>query len=88
MVAAVVVLRRDTQALVAGPQLSGQGLSPDEQGVLARVALEAKAYFEEFNPQLRGDDALAREELVRAVKRAFKQHTSRRTLVVPLVVRV
>ncbi|RKH08442.1 ribonuclease J [Corallococcus praedator] len=88
MVAAVVVLRRDTQALVAGPQLSGQGLSPDEQGVLSKIALEAKAYFEELNPQLRGDDALAREELVRAVKRAFKQHTTRRTLVVPLVVRV
>ncbi|NOK22774.1 ribonuclease J [Corallococcus carmarthensis] len=88
VVAAAVVLRRDTQALVAGPQLSGQGLSPDEQGVLSRVAQEARAFFEELNPQLRGDDALVREELVKAVKRAFKQHTSRRTLVVPLVVRV
>ncbi|RKI58515.1 ribonuclease J, partial [Corallococcus sp. AB049A] len=88
VVAAAVVLRRDTQALVAGPQLSGQGLSPDEQGVLARVAQEARAYFEELNPLLRGDDALVREELTKAVKRAFKQHTSRRTLVVPLVVRV
>jgi ribonuclease J len=52
------------------------------------VAQEARAYFEELNPLLRGDDALVREELTKAVKRAFKQHTSRRTLVVPLVVRV
>jgi ribonuclease J len=88
VVAAAVVLRRDTQALVAGPQLSGQGLAPDEQGVLSRVAQDARALFEALNPVLRGDDALVREELVRAVKRAFKQHTSRRLLVVPLVVRV
>ena len=86
--AAVVVLRRDTQAPVAGPQLSGQGLSLDEQVLLPRVAQEALALFQELSPQLRGDDALAREELTRAVRRAFKLYTAKRPLVVPLVVRV
>lgn len=88
LVAAVVVLQRDTQKLVAGPQLSGQGLSLDEQVLLPRVAQEAKGLFEEMSVQLRGDDALVREELTRVVRRAFKLYTSKRPLVVPMVVRV
>jgi ribonuclease J len=88
MVAAVVVLQRDNQKLVAGPQLSGQGLNLDEQVILPRVAQEARTLFEALSPQLRGDDALVREELTRAVRRAFKLYTSRRPLVVPMVVRV
>ncbi|MCY1016324.1 ribonuclease J [Pyxidicoccus sp. MSG2] len=88
MVAAVVVLQRDNQRLVAGPQLSGQGLNLDEQVILPRVAQEARTLFEALSPQLRGDDALVREELTRAVRRAFKLYTSRRPLVVPMVVRV
>jgi ribonuclease J len=88
LVAAVVVLQRDNQKLVAGPQLSGQGLSLDEQVMLPRVAQEARTLFEALSPQLRGDDALVREELTRAVRRAFKLYTSRRPLVVPMVVRV
>jgi ribonuclease J len=88
LVAAVVVIQRDTQKLVAGPQLSGQGLSLDEQVLLPRVAQEAKALFEELSVQLRGDDALVREELTRVVRRAFKLYTAKRPAVVPMVVRV
>ncbi len=88
LVAVVVVLQRDNQKLVAGPQLSGQGLSLDEQVILPRVAQEARTLFEALSPQLRGDDALVREELTRAVRRAFRLYTSRRPLVVPMVVRV
>ncbi|MCE9669541.1 ribonuclease J [Myxococcus stipitatus] len=88
LVAAVVVLQRDTQKLVAGPQLSGQGLSLDEQVLLPRVAQDARGLFEEMSPQLRGDDALVREELTRVVRRAFRLYTSKRPLVVPMVVRV
>ncbi|WP_141621384.1 ribonuclease J [Myxococcus sp. AB036A] len=88
LVAAVVVIQRDSLKLVAGPQLSGQGLSVDEQAQLPRVAQEARALFEELSPALRGDDALVREELTRVVRRAFKAYTSKRALVVPLVVRV
>ena len=35
-----------------------------------------------------GDDALLREELARAVKRAFKLYTAKRAPVVPLVVKI
>ncbi|WP_342379304.1 ribonuclease J [Myxococcus stipitatus] len=88
LVAAVVVIQRDTLKLVGGPQLSGQGLSLDEQVALPRVAQEARTLFEELSVQLRGDDALVREELTRVVRRAFRLYTSKRPLVVPMVVRV
>ncbi|WP_141328079.1 ribonuclease J [Myxococcus sp. AB025B] len=88
LVAAVVVLQRGTQQLVGGPQLSGQGLSLDEQVLLPRVAQDARALFEELSVQLRGDDALVREELTRVVRRAFRLYSSKRPLVVPMVVRV
>ncbi|AGC42845.1 metallo-beta-lactamase family protein [Myxococcus stipitatus DSM 14675] len=88
LVAAVVVIQRDTLKLVGGPQLSGQGLSVDEQVLLPRVAQEARTLFEELSVQLRGDDALVREELTRVVRRAFRLYTSKRPLVVPMVVRV
>ncbi|MBU8894299.1 ribonuclease J [Corallococcus sp. M34] len=88
LVVAVIVIQRDTLKIAGGPQLSGQGLSAEEQGALPRVAEEARAFFSELSPQLRGDDALVREELTRAVRRAFKPYTARRPLVLPMVVRV
>jgi ribonuclease J len=73
---------------MAGPQLSGHGLSLDEQVQLPRVAQEARTLFLQMSPQLRGDDALVREELTRAVRRAFKLFSAKRPLVVPMVVKV
>ncbi|XXF79545.1 ribonuclease J [Myxococcaceae bacterium GXIMD 01537] len=88
LVMAVIVLKRDTQALLAGPQLTGQGLSLDEQVLLPRIAEEARALFLQLSQALRGDDALVREELTRSVRRAFKSYTSKRPPVVPMVVKV
>nr|WP_232293132.1 ribonuclease J [Stigmatella aurantiaca] len=88
MVVAVAVIDRASLALMAGPQLSGQGLSLDEQAMLPRVAEEARTLFLQLSPQLRGDDALVREELTRSVRRAFKLFTPKRPLVVPMVVKV
>ncbi len=56
--------------------------------LLPRVAEEARNLFLQMSPQLRGDDALVREELTRAVRRAFKLYTAKRPLVVPMVVKV
>jgi ribonuclease J len=88
LVVAAVVIDRASLALMAGPQLSGHGLSLDEQVQLPRVADEARSLFLQISPQLRGDDALVREELTRAVRRAFKLFTAKRPLVVPMVVKV
>lgn len=88
IVVAAVVIDRASLSLMAGPQLSGHGLSLDEQVLLPRVADEARNIFLQMSPQLRGDDALVREEVTRAVRRAFKLYTSKRPLVVPMVVKV
>jgi ribonuclease J len=88
LILAVLVIDRASLSLMAGPQLSGQGLNLDEQVLLPRVAADARAFFLEMSPQLRGDDARAREELARAVRRAFKLYTSKRPVVVPMVLKV
>ncbi|HLL05084.1 MAG TPA: ribonuclease J [Myxococcaceae bacterium] len=88
VVVAALVIDRASLALMAGPQLSGHGLSLDEQVQLNRIAQEAKNLFLQMSPQLRGDDAQVREELTRCVRRAFKLFTSKRPLVVPMVVKV
>lgn len=88
MVVAVAVIDRASLALMAGPQLTSQGLSLDEQALLPRVSEEARSLFLQLSPQLRGDDALVREELTRSVRRAFKLFTNKRPLVVPMVVKV
>jgi ribonuclease J len=88
VVVAALVIDRSSLALMAGPQLSGHGLSLDEQVLLPRIAEEARNLFLQLSPQLRGDDALVREELTRSVRRAFKLFTAKRPLVVPMVVKV
>ncbi|MFL5349802.1 MAG: ribonuclease J [Hyalangium sp.] len=88
LVVAAVVIDRASLALMAGPQLSGHGLSLDEQVLLPRIANEARSLFLQLSPQLRGDDALVREEVTRSVRRAFKLFTAKRPLVVPMVVKV
>ncbi len=88
LVVAALAIDRSSLALLAGPQLSGHGLSLDEQVLLPRVAAEARSFFLQISPQLRGDDALVREELTRSVRRAFKLFTAKRPLVVPMVVKV
>jgi ribonuclease J len=88
LLVAAVVIDRDSLSLMTGPTLTGHGLSLDEQVVLPRVADEARTLFLQMSPQLRGDDARAREELARSVRRAFKQYTSKRPVVVPMVLKV
>jgi ribonuclease J len=87
-IVAAIVINRDNLSVMSGPQLTGQGLSLDEQVLLPRVAEDARAFFLQMSPQLRGDDAMAREELARSVRRAFKLYTSKRAVVVPMVLKV
>ena len=50
--------------------------------------MDARTYFLQMSPALRGDDAHVREELARSVRRAFKQYTAKRPVVMPLVIKV
>lgn len=85
---AAVVIDRENLSLMAGPQISGQGLSQADLGLLGRVADEARRLFLELPLNLRRDDAAVREELAKAVRRAFKQLSGKRPVVLPLVVKV
>jgi ribonuclease J len=87
-IVAALVIDRATLSVLAGPQLTGQGLSLDEQVLLPRVAGDARTFFLEMSSQLRGDDARAREELAKAVRRAFKSYTAKRPVVVPMIIKV
>jgi len=88
LILAALVINRDNLSVMAGPQLTGQGLSLDEQVLLPRVADDARTFFLQMSPQLRGDDAMAREELARSVRRAFRQYTAKRPVVVPMILKV
>lgn len=88
VVLAAVVINRDTGAIVAGPQLTGSGLSPYEDHLLMHASQEASTALAEISPALRADDAFVKEELARAIRRTFKQHTGKRPAVVPMVVKL
>jgi ribonuclease J len=88
IILAALVIERASLNLLTGPQLTGQGLNLDEQVQLPRVAEDARGFFLEMSRELRGDDARVREELVRAVRRAFRLHSTKRPVVVPMVLKV
>ena len=85
VVAAALVLAADRRSFAAPPRLSGRGLTQEEERVLETAATDVQALLEEASPALWGDDAWLREELVRAVRRVFRERTGRRPPVVPLV---
>jgi ribonuclease J len=86
VVAAALVVDRGNLRIVSGPHLSARGITQSEETHLSRVAQGSRALLEELSPAVRGDDAFLRGELVRVVRRAFKQEFGRKPTVVPLVV--
>jgi ribonuclease J len=85
VVAAAVVLAADGRSFAGPPRLSGRGLTEAEEGVLHSGLEDVQALLEEVSPALRADDAWLREELVRVVRRVFRERTGRRPPVVPLL---
>ncbi len=85
VVAAAVVLAADRRTFAAPPKLSGRGLTREEELLLEGAVGDVQALLEEVSPALRADDAWLREEVVRVVRRVFRERTGRRPAVVPLV---
>jgi ribonuclease J len=85
VVAAAVVLSADGRSFAGPPRLSGRGLTREEEAVLQSGVADVQALLEELSPSLRADDAWLREELVRVVRRVFRDRTGRRPPVVPLL---
>jgi ribonuclease J len=88
VVAVAVTLSRDTGAYLGEPQLVGRGLTRDEEAVLASATPDVRSLLEELTPTVRGDDAFLRESMVRVVRQVFRERTSRRPTVLPLVIRL
>lgn len=85
VVAAAVVLAADGRRFVGLPRLSGRGLTREEERVLESCVPDVQALLDEVSPSLRADDAWLREEVVRVVRRVFRERTGRRPPVVPLL---
>jgi ribonuclease J len=85
VVAAAVVLARDGRSFAGPVRLTGRGLTREEERVLESGVGDVQALLEEVSPSLRADDAWLREEVVRAVRRVFRERTGRRPPVVPLI---
>jgi ribonuclease J len=86
VVFASLVVDRSRLTIVAGPALTGRGLNDVELAVLPRAAEEARRFLAEVSPSLYGDEAFLQDQLLLAVRRAFKQYTAKRPLVVPQVI--
>jgi ribonuclease J len=88
LVVAVVVLQMGSGKILTGPVLQAQALQGDEVAALPLATEGARKNLTELSEAMRGDDARVREELIRGVRRVFKQLLGTRPTVVPIVVRL
>jgi ribonuclease J len=88
LVVAIVVMRLGSGTVLAGPTVHPQGLSSEEVAALPLAADGAKLNLVQLSEAMRGDDERVREELVRGVRRVFKQLFGTRPLVQAIVVRL
>ena len=87
-VIALVVLGLGSGKVLSPPTLRGLGLSDEELSALPMAIEGAALALSELSHAMRGDDERVREELVRGVRRVFKQLLGSRPVVLPIVVRV
>jgi ribonuclease J len=88
LVVAVVVLKLGAGRVLSGPTVHSHGLSSEEAAALGLAAEGAKLNLEQLSDAMRCDDERVREELVRGVRRVFKQLFGTRPGVQPIVVRL
>lgn len=87
VVVIAVVLPREGRKLLSGPLIDGRGLPSDAQAFLPMCVDSARENLHGLSTAQLGDDATVREELVRGVRRVFKQLAGRRPPVVAMVLR-
>lgn len=88
VVVVVVALDSGTGALAGAPRLSSLGLTGPELALLPRAAEECRSALLALSAEVRGNEPLVREELIRAVRRTFREYTSKRPTVMPVVVKL
>lgn len=88
LVIAVVILQIGSGRILNGPVLQPQALQGDELAALPLASENARTALDQLSEAMRCDDARVREEIVRAVRRSFKQLLGTRPNVIPIVVRL
>lgn len=88
VVVVMVVMQLGSGKVLARPTVQGRGLQGEEQAALPLAAEGAGLALDEMSEATRGDDERVREELVRGVRRVFKQLLGTRPVVMPVVVRL
>ncbi len=88
LVIAVVVLQLGSGKVLNGPVLQAQALQGDEVAALPLATEGARKALRELSDAMRCDDARVREEVIRGIRRVFKQLLGTRPTVVPIVVRL
>ena len=88
LVVAVVVLQLGSGRILNGPVLQGQALQGDELAALPLATENARTVLDHLSEAMRCDDARVREEMIRGVRRSFKQLLGTRPTVIPIVVRL
>jgi ribonuclease J len=85
---AVIAVQGGTGKLAGGPELTGRGLASEELSLLTLIQPDVVEALEKVSPQLRMDVAYLRDALRTAVRRAIKQRTGKRPVVVPHVLKI
>ncbi len=88
LVIVVVAMATGGSELLSGPTVWAKGLQGDELSALSLSADGARLALSEISAGLRADDERVREELVRGVRRVFKQLLGTRPNVLPIVLRM
>ena len=88
LVIAVVILQLGSGRILNGPVLQPQALQGDELAALPLATENARTVLDQLSEAMRCDDARVREELIRGVRRIFKQLLGTRPTVIPIVVRL
>lgn len=88
LVVAVTVLQLGSGKVLSGPTLQAHALQRDEVAVLPLATDAARRGVLELSEAMRGDDARVREEVLRAIRRVFKQTLGARPTILPLVIRL
>ncbi len=88
LVVVVVAMAPGGSTILSGPSVYAQGLQGDELAALSMCAEGARLALSEITAGLRANDQRVKEELIRGVRRVFKQVLGTRPNVMPIVLRV
>jgi ribonuclease J len=85
---AVVVMQVGSGKILHGPVLHGQALQGDEMAAMPLATEGARKSLDDLSPAMRGDDVRVREEIIKGVRRVFKQLLGTKPTIIPMIVRL